>query len=104
MVGTRVNLLRHLYARAAISSTRSGRLVADVADFFSADSGSGRTLARSATLVPAPVELKEIRSRRQHDRQIRSTARVEILLFGAITHHAVGLSQFSSWCHEDPRL
>ena len=55
--GARVDLLRLLLrareARAAMSSTGLGRLVAEWAFVF--DSGSGRTLAWSAVLVLVPA-------------------------------------------------
>jgi hypothetical protein len=75
-VPLRAGGVRAREARAAISSTHSGRLVADVADFFFADSGSGRTLARSAALVPAGGRAEgDTGSSTTRSRQIRSTAR-----------------------------
>ena len=69
--------LRAREARAAMSSTGLGRLVAEWT--FRFRFGSARTLAWSAVLVlvPAPVELNEIRGRRQ---QLATAARAIVAL------------------------
>jgi hypothetical protein len=64
------NLPSLIEARAAISSTRWSRLVAAVAASILRIADR---VVRSAALVPAPVELQEIRGRGQPIAEFRST-------------------------------